>query len=166
MREKAERQRHFDEVAKLEFRSKERGREYVRKWFLGAKSYSDVHEDNLKEFYAFAYFQKSSVRHLDSRENAEMMAFLKSTKSHLGGLSHGHNENIRSIRPMFDPLLAEHHPLSFLLFHGGSCAGTVLLFQTVNLRFQVSQHWKSTILVSPRPTNAQEANDKQEGQRG
>ena len=59
LREKAERQRHFDEVAKLEFRSKERGREYVRKWFLGAKSYSDVHEDNLKEFYAFAYFQKA-----------------------------------------------------------------------------------------------------------
>ena len=160
-RERDERQRHFNEVAKLEFRSKERGREYVRKWFLGAKSYSDVHEDNLKEFYAFAYFQKSSVRHLDSRENTEMLAFLKSTKSHLGGLSHGRNENIRSIRPMFDPLLAEHHPLSFYFFTEGLVQVLYCFFRLSSLGFKSHSAGKVRYWFHPGPTTR-----RKQGRRG
>ena len=116
---KNERYRQFHSVAELEFRSKERGKEYLCQWFLGAKSFKDVYEDNLKDFYTFAYFGKSSVRHLNNDENSQLLEFVQITKSYLGGLSHGRNENIKSIRPKYDPLLAEHHPFVFYFLTEG-----------------------------------------------
>ena len=74
---KNERYRQFHAVAELEFRSKERGKEYLCQWFLGAKSFKDVYEDNLKDFYTFAYFGKSSVRHLNNDENSQLLNLYK-----------------------------------------------------------------------------------------
>ena len=61
-------------------------------------------------------------------------------------LSHGRNENIRSIGRCSTATLSIIHFLT--TFTEGLCK-YYIAFSIIKLRLQVSQRWKSTILVSP-----------------
>ncbi len=111
-----ERKENFRQLCSTEFRSRPRGRKYFVDWFLRAKTWEDIHEGNLQDFYCAVFLEEKNYSELPDDLKREIDHYAHETQRLIGGVPQGRNAAITCIRIFSDPLLAEHHPIIFYFF--------------------------------------------------
>jgi pimeloyl-ACP methyl ester carboxylesterase len=90
------------------------GQNWIKGWF-GNCSYNDLRVDNLREFFAWGWFDQIDCQQLNQEELNEVESKTQAIQDMYGPLKEGFNSNIKTQRQSIDPWFdrTTSHPLIF-----------------------------------------------------